>query len=82
VTGTSAIVRAVADPIVIVDYHPRWPEEFARLRDRARSAMGELVVSIEHATAVPGLSGEADGKTDFIVAALAFSIAERANADG
>ena len=47
----------MADPIVIVEYDPRWPEEFARLRDRARSAMGELLVSIEHvgSTAVPGL---------------------------
>ena len=47
----------MADPIVIVDYDPRWPEEFARLRDRAQSAMGELAVSIEHvgSTAVPGL---------------------------
>lgn len=48
---------AVANPIVIVEYDPRWPEEFARLRDRAQSAMGELAVSIEHvgSTAVPGL---------------------------
>jgi GrpB-like predicted nucleotidyltransferase (UPF0157 family) len=47
----------VAEPIVIVDYDPRWPEEFARLRDRAQSAMGELAVSVEHvgSTAVPGL---------------------------
>jgi len=47
----------VADPIVIVDYDPRWPEEFEGLRDRAQSAMDELAVSIEHvgSTAVPGL---------------------------
>jgi len=47
----------VAEPIVIVDYDPRWPEEFARLCDRAQSALGELAVSIEHvgSTAVPGL---------------------------
>jgi GrpB-like predicted nucleotidyltransferase (UPF0157 family) len=57
VTDMSAIFKAVADPIVIVDYDPRWPEQFARLRDRAQSAMGELAVSIEHvgSTAVPGL---------------------------
>jgi GrpB-like predicted nucleotidyltransferase (UPF0157 family) len=50
----------MSDPIVIVDYEPGWPEEFARLRDRAKSAMGVLAVSIEHvgSTAVPGLAAK------------------------
>jgi GrpB-like predicted nucleotidyltransferase (UPF0157 family) len=47
----------VSDPILLVDYDPAWPEEFARLRDRAQLAMRDLAVSIEHvgSTAVPGL---------------------------
>ncbi len=45
------------DPIVIVEYDPAWPEEFARLRDRAQAALGNVAVAIEHvgSTAVPGL---------------------------
>ena len=50
----------MSDPIVIVEYDPEWPAEFARLRDRAESAVGELVLSIEHvgSTAVPGLAAK------------------------
>jgi GrpB-like predicted nucleotidyltransferase (UPF0157 family) len=50
----------VSDPIVIVDYDPSWPGEFARLRDRARAAVGDLAVTIEHvgSTAVPGLAAK------------------------
>jgi GrpB-like predicted nucleotidyltransferase (UPF0157 family) len=45
------------DPIVIVEYDPAWPAEFARLRDRAQAALGEVAVRIEHvgSTSVPGL---------------------------
>src|SRR5207249_678928 len=51
---------AVADPIVIVDYDPARPSEFDRLRERARRAAGEIVVSIEHvgSTAVPTLAAK------------------------
>lgn len=47
----------MGDPIVLVDYDPAWPDEFARLRDRAWATIGDLAVSIEHvgSTAVPGL---------------------------
>jgi GrpB-like predicted nucleotidyltransferase (UPF0157 family) len=50
----------MADPIVIVDYDPRWPAEFERLRDRAAAATGELALAIEHvgSTAVPGLAAK------------------------
>jgi GrpB-like predicted nucleotidyltransferase (UPF0157 family) len=50
----------VADPIIIVDYDPGWPREFERLRDRARLAVGEVAIAIEHigSTAVPGLAAK------------------------
>jgi GrpB-like predicted nucleotidyltransferase (UPF0157 family) len=50
----------VADPIIIVDYDSRWPQEFERLRDRALGAVGEIAIAIEHvgSTAVPGLAAK------------------------
>jgi GrpB-like predicted nucleotidyltransferase (UPF0157 family) len=50
----------VTDPIVVVAYDPAWPAEFARLRDRAASCVGDLAVAIEHvgSTAVPGLAAK------------------------
>lgn len=50
----------MADPITIVDYDPRWPREFERLRDRALGAVGEIAIAIEHigSTAVPGLAAK------------------------
>jgi GrpB-like predicted nucleotidyltransferase (UPF0157 family) len=50
----------MGDAIVIVEYDPAWPQEFARLRDRAQDALGDLALSIEHvgSTAVPGLAAK------------------------
>ena len=50
----------MGDAIVIVGYDPAWPQEFARLRDRAQDALGDLALSIEHvgSTAVPGLAAK------------------------
>ena len=47
----------MSDEIVIVEYDPAWPAEFVRLRDRARVALGDVAIAIEHvgSTAVPGL---------------------------
>lgn len=47
----------MSDTIVIVQYDPTWPTEFARLRDRAQAALGDVAVAIEHvgSTSVPGL---------------------------
>jgi GrpB-like predicted nucleotidyltransferase (UPF0157 family) len=47
----------MSDAIVIVEYDPRWPSEFIRLRDRAQAALGDVALAIEHvgSTAVPGL---------------------------
>ncbi len=49
------------DAIVIVDYDPHWPEQFAAEAARLRAALGnDLVVTVEHfgSTAVPGLSAK------------------------
>jgi GrpB-like predicted nucleotidyltransferase (UPF0157 family) len=50
----------MSDPIIILDYDPRWPGEFERLRDRAAAAVGDVAVAIEHvgSTAVPGLAAK------------------------
>jgi len=44
-------------PVLLCDYDPRWPELFARERDRIRAALGPAAVRIEHvgSTSVPGL---------------------------
>jgi GrpB-like predicted nucleotidyltransferase (UPF0157 family) len=49
-----------ANPVIIEDYDPRWPQLFERLRSRIASALDELAISIEHvgSTAVPGLAAK------------------------
>jgi len=49
------------NPIVIHDYDPRWPEQFATLRSRIAGVLGPLAAAIEHvgSTAVPGLAAKA-----------------------
>ena len=44
-------------PVNVVDYHPDWPGEFARLAGRLRAVLGEHAVAIDHigSTSVPGL---------------------------
>jgi GrpB-like predicted nucleotidyltransferase (UPF0157 family) len=61
---------SVADPIVIVDYDPRWPAMFAQLRDRVAAALGPLAVRIEHvgSTAVPGLAAKPIIDLDVVIA--------------
>ncbi len=46
--------------IVIVDYLPEWPDEFARIAARLRGALGDLALRLDHigSTAVPGLSAK------------------------
>jgi GrpB-like predicted nucleotidyltransferase (UPF0157 family) len=46
--------------VVIAPYSQQWPVEFARERDRLRSAFGAEPVAIEHigSTAVPGLGAK------------------------
>jgi GrpB-like predicted nucleotidyltransferase (UPF0157 family) len=45
---------------VIVEYQPRWPEEFAEIRDRLARSFGDQALFIEHigSTSVPGLSAK------------------------
>lgn len=44
-------------PIQLVDYDPRWPQQFAREAERIRAALGSKALQIEHvgSTSVPGL---------------------------
>jgi GrpB-like predicted nucleotidyltransferase (UPF0157 family) len=51
----------VADePIVVVPYDTRWPEEFQRIAGRLRSLLGPVATRIDHvgSTAVPGLAAK------------------------
>lgn len=44
------------DPVVVVDYDPAWPQTFATLARRIGTALGPLLVRVEHVggTAIPG----------------------------
>jgi GrpB-like predicted nucleotidyltransferase (UPF0157 family) len=46
--------------IVVTDYDPAWPAMFERERAKLETALGSLVVTIEHvgSTAVPGLAAK------------------------
>ena len=58
--GASERDPAMAEPVVIVDYDPSWPQQFAELRERLMSVLAGVVVGIEHvgSTAVPGLAAK------------------------
>jgi GrpB-like predicted nucleotidyltransferase (UPF0157 family) len=57
------------EPVVIVDYDPRWPDLFAELRAPVAAALGDLAVAVEHvgSTAVPGLSAKPIIDIDVVV---------------
>ena len=46
--------------IVVSDYNPAWPETFEQERTSLHTALGPLVLTIEHigSTAVPGLAAK------------------------
>ena len=46
--------------IVIADYDPSWPEQYAAEERRVRRALGELALRIDHvgSTSVPGLAAK------------------------
>ena len=48
------------DPVVIVDYDPRWAEMFVEEETRIVGALNGLDVAVEHvgSTSVPGLAGK------------------------
>jgi GrpB-like predicted nucleotidyltransferase (UPF0157 family) len=57
--------------IEVVDYDPRWPEQFAELARRYEAALrGVPVLAIEHvgSTAVPGLAAKPVIDVDIVVA--------------
>ncbi|HET6313015.1 MAG TPA: GrpB family protein [Chloroflexia bacterium] len=49
-----------ANPLVIVDYRPGWPEEFEAVARPIREALGMLALRVDHigSTAVPGLAAK------------------------
>jgi GrpB-like predicted nucleotidyltransferase (UPF0157 family) len=50
----------LSGPIVLADYDPRWPQQFAREAARIELALGERALRIEHSgsTSVPGLAAK------------------------
>lgn len=60
----------MSEPIVIVDYDPGWPAQFERIRLRVQSALGPLLVAVEHvgSTSVPGMAAKPIVDMDVAVA--------------
>lgn len=52
--------QASNNPVVVVDYNPLWPRQFATLGSRLAKVLGGLALTIEHvgSTAVPGLAAK------------------------
>jgi GrpB-like predicted nucleotidyltransferase (UPF0157 family)/prolyl-tRNA editing enzyme YbaK/EbsC (Cys-tRNA(Pro) deacylase) len=52
--------RALAKPVIIVPYDPKWPEYYKSESGRIRSVMGPSLKTIDHvgSTAIPGLSAK------------------------
>ena len=50
----------MANPVIVEDYDPSWPQLFEMLRSRLFSILNELAINIEHvgSTAVPGLAAK------------------------
>jgi GrpB-like predicted nucleotidyltransferase (UPF0157 family) len=59
----------MAEPVIIVEYDPRWPGYFQELRAPVVAALGDLVVTVEHvgSTAVPGLAAKPIIDIDVVV---------------
>ncbi|HTB86732.1 MAG TPA: GrpB family protein [Steroidobacteraceae bacterium] len=62
-----------SDLVVIRDYDPSWPHAFANLAAKIRTAMGSLILSVEHigSTAVPGLAAKPIIDLDVVLASVA-----------
>lgn len=60
-------------PVVIVDYNPEWPAQFAVLASTVKAAIGSVLLRIEHvgSTAVPGLAAKPIIDFDAVVSAEA-----------
>ncbi|MGA7731879.1 MAG: GrpB family protein [Chloroflexia bacterium] len=48
------------NPIIVVDYHPEWPEEFGSIERNLQAVLGEMALRIDHigSTAVLGLAAK------------------------
>src|SRR4051794_39512767 len=46
--------------IIIVDYRPEWPDEYAAIARPLREALGDLALRVDHigSTSVPGLAAK------------------------
>jgi GrpB-like predicted nucleotidyltransferase (UPF0157 family) len=62
-------MKAADEPVKICDYDRAWADRFAALAARAREALGETLVTIEHvgSTAVPGLAAKPIVDLDVVV---------------
>jgi GrpB-like predicted nucleotidyltransferase (UPF0157 family) len=58
--------------IVIVDYDPLWPQQFACVRRELHAALADLAKSIEHvgSTSVPGLAAKPILDIDIVIQSL------------
>ncbi|MCA9939509.1 MAG: GrpB family protein [Anaerolineales bacterium] len=70
--------------IIIHDYNPLWPQEFATLRQSLRLVLGSLAERIDHigSTSVPGLGAKDVIDIQVTVRALSPEIVERMTAAG
>jgi GrpB-like predicted nucleotidyltransferase (UPF0157 family) len=50
----------MANPIIVVEYNPSWPELFQFLRKRVARELRDIAATVEHvgSTAVPGLAAK------------------------
>jgi GrpB-like predicted nucleotidyltransferase (UPF0157 family) len=55
--------------VVMVDYDPEWPVRFERLRRQIETALGKLVIRVEHvgSTSVPGMCAKPIVDFDVVV---------------
>jgi GrpB-like predicted nucleotidyltransferase (UPF0157 family) len=53
-------LKPVAGPILIMDYDPDWPRQFAAEAKKIHTALGERALQLEHvgSTSVPGLAAK------------------------
>jgi GrpB-like predicted nucleotidyltransferase (UPF0157 family) len=59
----------MSDPVIIVDYDPRWVAVFEVLQDRLAKMLGSLPVTIEHigSTSIPGAAAKPIIDIDVVV---------------
>lgn len=53
-------LQPLSSPILILDYDPRWPDQFRHEADKMRTALGPRALQVEHvgSTSVPGLAAK------------------------